>query len=585
MSNRSSQDELPTSSTNNTPTFLETCVLDADHKTLEEHLRTNPVEQSDLGRCLLYGLRIVQRKEKDLSQIVRALTLLLQLGAKWNSDALLDEQKTPCHIICDSLGDHHELLDLTIKSSQQIIIDEQDFHKQTALIYSVKNANINCVKCLIANGADVNVGTERCPALVAFQIKSWTPIMKAIWMMKRASLILTDIFDLLLDAAVDQNKDHVRSCTDYILCAIIAKNVYCIKKLISMGAPLNGNVHKNRIMWAWVARLGNVELLKCMFNHGIDKDSLDHNGFSVLWWVVVSGDIEAVRYLLELGVAIPTYTPIVRQPHCEKCKEDRLIIDDHKKQDNQDPCMRAIRDDELEIVKLLDEYGSQTCKSFTALRCAVIWSSVDIVSYLLNEYSYPLNREYTIKYSVCRTSTLIKEIACRCPDECTKLLLDHGADPAKPMRAAESVNAIQTAIYFEYSEAIAQYIRTGVDINRRSWTYNFGVALLPFEASVLYNQRYISVMFLVSGCSRGVISTRKLKDKRDLKLKKLMKEWNVYDDSLVTSLQERCRRVILNQLSPRADMSIRKLPLPPCVIKFLSIPELDDIIAAYNDRF
>ena len=65
MSNRSSQDELTTGNTTNTQTFLETCVLDDDHKALEEHLVNNPVQQSDLDRCLLRGLQMVQRKKRQ----------------------------------------------------------------------------------------------------------------------------------------------------------------------------------------------------------------------------------------------------------------------------------------------------------------------------------------------------------------------------------------------------------------------------------------------------------------------------------------------------------------------------------------
>ena len=586
MSKRSSQNELPPRSSTYTQTFLKTCVLDTDHKLLQKHLKTHPVEQSDLDICLLRGLGIVQRSEKVLSQVARALTILLQSGAKWNSDALLDEQKTPCHIICDSFGDHHKLLHLMIKSSQQTIIDTQDFHKQTALMYAVKNDNINCLKCLIANGANVNIGSEKCPRLVAGEIKSWTPILKAIWVLRRdydcSSVIMSKIFDLLLDAALDQNKDHFRSCPDNILCAVIAGNVTCIKKLIKKGAPLNSITSKGRYVWAWIAKQGDVELLKCMFDNGFNKDSIDHNGFSVLWWVVVSGDLEAVRYLLELGVVIPTYAPKVRKPHCEKCKENRLIIADNRKQDKQDPCMRAIRDDEVEIVKLLDEYGSECCKSFTALRCAVTMDQEDVVSFLLNKYSYPLNREYTLTKSGKCATTLLKEPICHGLDVVTKLLLDHGADPAKPMCAANSANAIQEAIFYNDLQAMAHYIRGGVDINFRSWINIYGSVVSPFKASVLHHHHHISVMLLVSGCSRGMSSIRVLKDKCRPKLEKLMKEWNVYDDNIVTPLQERCRRVILNQLSPRANMNIRKLSLPPGLIKYLSFPELDEIIAAYD---
>ena len=101
-SNRSPEIELSIRSTTNTQTFLQTCALDADHKALEEHLVNNPLQQSDLDGCLLRGLQVVQREEKELSHVVQALMLLLQFGAKWNSDALLDDQKTPYHIVCES---------------------------------------------------------------------------------------------------------------------------------------------------------------------------------------------------------------------------------------------------------------------------------------------------------------------------------------------------------------------------------------------------------------------------------------------------------------------------------------------------
>ena len=143
MSKRSSQDKLftrKTRSATKTQRFLETCVFNANHKALEEHLVSNPVQQNDLDICLLRGLQIVQRKERDLSHVAPALTLLLQSGAKWNSDVLLAEQKTPLHVICASPGDHHELLDLMIKSSQQTIINTRDTDSHTALMYAVKNA-------------------------------------------------------------------------------------------------------------------------------------------------------------------------------------------------------------------------------------------------------------------------------------------------------------------------------------------------------------------------------------------------------------------------------------------------------------
>ena len=584
MGNCYSDNRLPTRCTTNTPTFLETCVLDDAHKALKQHLVSNWVQRRDLDRCLLRGLRLVQWEEKELSHVALALTLLLHAGAKWNSDALLSEQKTPLHIICESPGDHHELLNLIIKSSQRTIINTRDTDGHTALLYAVKNVKINCLKCLITNGADVTIGHEACEESRAREMQSLNPITAAIWMLsedaEHSSVIVSDIFDLLLNTAVKKNKAHFRSCTDYVLCASRAGNVTCMMKLIKRGAPLDGFTNGCQFVWQLVASMGNVELLKCMLNRGIDSDPTGGYGSSILWYVVSSGNIDAVRYLLDLGVAIPTFIPEFTEKRCGMFEENRLIIDGYNVELYMNPCMRAIsknNDNKLEIVKLLDNYKNENYKSFCALRHAVEYGDVDVVSYLLNKYTYPINAEYTKKDSVEGIFTLLTDPFFRCTSQITKLLLDHGADPAKPICGSRSVNAIMRAITNGNVGTIAQYIHNGVDFNVRSWNSRYG-QITPLKASVLHNRHYISIMLLITGCSRGVLSKVWLKN--NPKLKKLMKKWNVYGNK-VTPLMQKCQSVIRNHLSPLADKKIKKLPLPPCLIKFLGIPVLDDIVYEY----
>ena len=580
MSNSSSENEVPTRSTTNEPTFLETCDLDADYKALEEHLVSNPVQQSDLDRCLLRGLRIVQRVERELSHVAPSLTLLLQSGAKWNKHSVLARQSTPVHIICYSPGDHHELLDLIIKSSQRTIINRRDNNSHTALMYAVKSANINCLKYLIANEADITIGHEGCRGSVGAAIQPLTPITAAIWMLSNNSEysydIKSDILDVLLDTTVKKNEDHFKSCPDYIVCARHFGNVTCMITLITLGAPLNIIAYDDDYVWGLVASMGNVELLMCMFNHGIDKDATDHNGLSMLGFVVGSGNIDAVRYLLDLGVTIPTFTLKVPETQCEQCKENRLIID--VEQMDQNPCMRAIRSNKLDMVKLFVQYGSEDYKSFCALKHAVRHSNVDVISYLLNKYTYSLNTEYIIKLFTGRICTLLTDPFTQKTEQITKLLLDHGADPVKPMCRAGIYSAFMTTVIYGTLEIIAQYIRNGVDVSFKSRTHKQGI-ISPFDVSVLRDRYNVSVMLLISGCSRGTFSNLNLKAKPELE--KLMKKWNVYDDN-VTTLKQRCRSVILNHLSPGADLKIKKLPLPTCVIKFLRIPELDNIVYEYN---
>ena len=355
------------------------------------------------------------------------------------------------------------------------------------------------------------------------------------------------------------------------LCANFNRNVICMLKLLKKGTPLDIIAYEDEYVWESAASMGNIELLDCMFDRGIDKDTI-HNGFTVLWCVVFSRNVEAVRYLLDLGVAIPTFTPEVPDTQCEECKEDILIID--REQIDQNPSMRAINSKKLDMVKLFVEYGSEDYKSFHALKHAVTCGDVDVLTYLLNKYTYPLNAEYIIKDYCKGIYTLLTDPFTQCTAQITKLLLDHGANPAKPVCGARFANAIMTAVYYRSVEVVAQYIRYGVDINFRSRSRRHG-SRSPFEASLLNDRHYVSVMLLISGCSRGVFSNLKLKIKP--KLEKLMKEWKVYDNN-VMPLQQLCRRVILNHLSPRADLKILELPLPSCLVKFLGIPELDKIV-------
>ena len=595
-SKRSQGIELSTRSTINTQTFLETCLLDGNHKALKEYLVNNPVQQNDFDRCLLSGIRIVQRKERELSEFAPALRFLLLSGAKWNSDTLLNDQMTPYHIICESPGDHHQLLDLMIECSQQTIIDAQDWSGRTALVHAVRNANINCVKCLVANGADINILNDNYQYIVrGSPPQKSSAILEAIWMMHsdcNFTSAYKDIFDLLLD------NSSFDCCMSLITFAVQFGSDYCIRKLIEKGAHPDLMDPYQRYVWPKIARIGNVELLKWLFNHDIDKDSIDENGVSILCHVVASENIEAVRYLLDLGVAIPIYTPDVLETQCEQCRENMLVVDYSRPcyGMNRDPVMRSIYYNQLEMIKLLDDYGSQTCKSFNALKCAVMFYRVDVVSYLLNKHTYPLNMEcirYIKTYSnpsgSKRGFTLLTEsnlsgFTHLKSLRIIKLLLDHGADPAKTMCTARSANAIMAAINHRNSNILVWYIRSGVDINFRSYDYVHG-NVLPFEFSIILGYHDVAEMLLISGCSCGVLSfdnNHMFKNNLKPEVKNLMKEWKVQENN-VTPLKQRCRNVILNHLSPRADLKIENLPLPGCLIKFLDIPELNVILDIWEE--
>ena len=576
-------EEQEITNTSSTLSLFDNSIFNGALNPLKVHLEKDCVEQNVLDRCLLSGFQIVHRKDREMHQVAPILQLLLQHGAQWQDGALLEHQMTPCHLICQSTGDHHELLDLMLKSSGGELINTKDSHVTTALFYAVRNANINCVRNLIAYGADVNIagpqrngGDDRC---------LWSPMVEAIFGVQsyseHISSIMKDIFDLLLDNGADVNKYSNWDKSHAPICyAINVRNVECVIQLIKKGAKLNIND-----FWAKAARLGSVKLIECILNHGIDKDSLDQHGCSLLSHVVSSGDVEAVRYVLDLGVTVTSYTPEVKLVPCHGCGTNILPLDGSSTciKEGHDPCIGAVRMDKPEIVQMLIEHGSQSCQSLNALIHAMRRSSVRLVEYLLNKYTYPLNVEYSFTDPVRRSyQTLLTEPCYRNTIKITKLLLDHGADPNMRICVEANSSILLEAIQHRHEEIIALYIRNGVDINFRSFDEEYGL-VLPFEASVLHDRLYVTEMLLVSGCSYGRFSldnNQMMKDNIKSDLKDLMKNWNV-DKNNPKSLKQLCRRMILNHLSPQADRKIMKmslLSLPLSLFTYLSIPELDNIL-------
>ena len=372
----------------NTLSLFDDSIFNAALNPLKVHLEKENVGQNVLDRCLLSGFQIVQRKDREMHQVAPTLQLLLQHGAQWKDGALLEHQMTPCHLICQSTGDHHELLDWTLKSSDRTLINTKDkTHSYTALLYAVRNANINCVRTLIAKGADVNLtgppwcgtGSNCLVSPIVIAIERLQPAFKQL------SNTMTSIFDLLLDNGAYIHKSGTLDESYVpISYAIEVGNVECVIKFIKKEAKLNAPDYDINDFWSKAARLGSVELVKCLLDHGVDKDSTDQHGISLLTRVVESGDVEAVRYLLNLGVTVTTHPPAAKIEQCQKCGTPILSKDGDNYIKGIDPCRMAIEKDNLGIVKMLVEHGSQRCQFISSLVLAVHLGYVSVVEYLLH---------------------------------------------------------------------------------------------------------------------------------------------------------------------------------------------------------
>ena len=570
-------------------------LFDADVHVLKEHLKSNQMSQKKLDGYLLSGFQLVQRQIREMRQVAPALKLLLQSGSKWKNNAVLGNYMTPYQLICQATGDEVELLDLIINSSERDLLNSVSYEGSTALLYAVNNANLKCVKSLIANGAKVNFEGSSClECTKQNSMRTLNLITAANKLLQHDSIypsgIMSDIFDLLLDSGFDVNKPcRILHCKRTpIICALTIGNVQCAKKMIEHGARLDLIINGHPL-WAWIAFMGNVDLLKCMLDHGgIYKNStyrIFTTSRSMLSVVVKSGKVVAIHHLLELGVEMPSYARATYNTLCKECGKNRILIDLEADCKAMDPFMIACRQNMCNVVQLLDKYGNQNLKTMNALFCAVRNKSVEVVEYLLSRYKYPLNDEYLLKdrENGIRVGHLLT-VACGYHPAVVQLLLDHGADFNKTYCYTSGI--INSTMYHESEEIIALLIRNGADLNCRSFALPHSIKVFPFENAVATNRRYMAEMLLMSGCSGGVPSTdkdHKFKKYMEPDLQKLMKEWNVHDNN-VTPLEKQCRWVILKQLSPAAQKKIKKLPLPPPIIKYLSIPELDDIIDAKRKK-
>ena len=241
---------------------------------------------------------------------------------------------TPHHIICQAKCDNHELLDLIIACFGRSLINSKSYDGSTTLLHAVKNANLKCSKSLIANGANVNLEDASYPCYSSLSSSQHTlsPLIETIKRLQPnseySSVVMTDIFDLLLGSGVNVNKPK-------------AFDEQCVKKLIEKGARLDTTDHDDVFTWSEVARMGSVELLKCMLDHGVDKECTDMEGQSLLSYTVLSGEVEAIRYALDLCVTMTSSTPVTDEISCTHCGKSRLLIDIYAENEIKDPHMVA----------------------------------------------------------------------------------------------------------------------------------------------------------------------------------------------------------------------------------------------------
>ena len=540
-----------------------------------------------MQQSVLQGFQILQRKERELTHMSPTLKLLLRYNAKWDG-TMLEHQMTPYHVICESTGDHCQLLNAMLQSAGQALLNAKDSRQCTAMMSAVQNANLNCVRSLITHGADMNLGVEPFQYPIDHDTPS-CPLVDSIFRLSRTSShstgVMKDIFDLLLKSGVDItitcNSGRIIGQTPAMYAAAL-DNLYCVKKLLKKRFLVKKVEY---IRYLHIAAMsGGIDVMKYLKDKGTDMNTTSRDGLSAFYRAVHKNNIKAVHYLLQLGVLMTNHSMTryekLREDEkaCNCCTAYRIHLE--YMQNLSDPCALVIRQDQVNVVRLMEEHGCQEYQSLYAVRYALMNDRFKVADYLLGNHKHLLNQYYTFGDLLerCPFRTLLTDACREWSVKAILLLLKHGADPNKKSCVAKSPTAMHIAIRAGHSKILSYFIRTGVNINTRSYDPEHD-SLLPFEASVLYSNLLAVQILLVSGCSCGVFSLNiwhNIKDDINPEIRKLMMDWEVQKNNAIP-LQKLCRMSILNHLCPGAEKKIAELPLPPFLITYLGIPELDDV--------
>ena len=579
--------DLNNGSSEGTLSLFQDCILDA----LRLRLESNPASQETLDTCLQIGLRYIPTQSQQLSHGVDAVGLLVQFGAKWDGSTVFQMQRTPFHIISTCSNDRHELLNWMIICSEKKLLNERDSSGCTAVMYAVHNSNLQCLRCLIAYGADLNLGSD-----IAYHVMT-TPLVDAMLAYSsNPSSITRDILTLLLENGVNVNKSCQNGFAP-IEYAINCNSIDCV-----MGLVLHGAQFELSPMWFLAASNRSVEVLEYLLELGVNNTCTDSFGRNALYYAVCTGDINVILYLLQMKVPITTtakqfFENLTSLPRLSAINDMYMHIQQNPAEWN--PCVQAIAQDKIDVVQLLEHYEQHSFQSIEALKCAVRMNSLKMVNYLLSKYKYPfINIEYKYPNQGWHTyHTIITEACTQFSTtfmdyrtlEIVSLLLEHGADPAKQRFHSNYENAFQIAINNEYNELVAQFIRSGFDVDCKLHDFYLG-DMLPFELAVIRGNGQAAEMLLHAGCSCGKFNLvnnmstginswtiQRFQMYISPELTSLMREWDVNKNN-VKPLQQKCRKLILNQLCPRNLKKITELPLPAEMIRYLCILELYDVI-------
>ena len=139
-------------------------------------------------------------------------------------------------------------------------LSQDQFHRDTPLIFAVRYENIEAVRILVENGADVN-------AKSAYQYRG------AIY----CATSNTNILRILVEAGADVNLLHNENgdmAITPLVAAIYNDNAHSVKYLLANGADINAKIGGGGTALHVTAANNNIEIAKILLEEGIDTKAV-----------------------------------------------------------------------------------------------------------------------------------------------------------------------------------------------------------------------------------------------------------------------------------------------------------------------
>ncbi|MGB2866682.1 MAG: ankyrin repeat domain-containing protein [Sedimentisphaerales bacterium] len=311
----------------------------------------------------------------------------------------------------------------TIIPSTKLMMERvQQAKKNKSLFEAVKKGDIEQVKKLIAEGADVNETED------LGQVK-WTPLIAA------ASGGDVQVVKVLLEngAKVDATESHGYTPLYYALWTDGNDSEELVRALIASGADVNkrspGDKSYPPLVFAIWIREGREDNVKALLDAGADVDVKDDNGLTALYWAA----FDSSKDVLDLILANGNYANTI---HLAACRGD------------------------LSRIKTLIEEGTDvnTRDGFgcTPLHWAVLAESPDVADFLIAKGA-DINAKDTRNLSPLMA-------ACALP--VVELLISKGAD-IQGQDALQGQTKLHMACGGGEKDVADLLIRRGADVNLR----------------------------------------------------------------------------------------------------------------------